>query len=103
MSETAGSVAEELDKLPPVSLPTIEGQRPSLVGYDPEPRRELLRGVLAASLVGLIFTVVLGSFLSIALHWADAADLRQILDVLFPPVIALCGTALGFYFGGKSH
>jgi hypothetical protein len=76
---------------PPVPL----GTRP----VDLEPERERKRGYLAAALVGVFGVVVLGSPLTLAFG-ADVEELKSLLEVILPPVIALTGTAVGFYFGG---
>ena len=62
--------------------------------------QEKTRGQIAGWLVALLFVIVLAAFASL---WAKAAmaDLKQILELLVAPVIALVGTATGFYFGGK--
>jgi hypothetical protein len=48
-------------------------------------------------LAGTIF----GAFLLLVLRWASPSDVKDLLTVILPPLIALTGSALGFYFGGK--
>jgi hypothetical protein len=74
---------------------------PGTVPYDPEPRRERVRGWLAAALVGLVAFEVVAAFLALALG-AETANIRSLLEVLFAPSVALAGSATGFYFAGKS-
>ena len=64
-------------------------------------QRELMRGRLALVLV-ILFALVIAS--SVAALWLgeDAADLKTLLEVVLPPIVALTGMALGFYFSERS-
>jgi hypothetical protein len=69
---------------------------PASVPYDPEPERELVRGRLAKGLVLVAaLSLMAFSFVPAGLMGADK------LGTFFGAVVALAGTALGFYFGGK--
>jgi hypothetical protein len=70
--------------------------------YNPEPEREKMRGRLALGLVALLAVVIVSSLVFIALNWATVADIKTLLDTIMSPLVALAGTALGFYFGGRS-
>ena len=65
--------------------------------FDPEPQRERMRGRLAAGLVVLLALLTCGGLLAMSLG-VDSADVRSILEVVVPPVAALSGSAVGFYF-----
>ena len=80
------------------ALPTRE-ERP----YDPEPRRDTVRAALALSLVAILAATVGLSYLLMFLKLAAVTDVKELLGAVFPPLVALTGSALGFYFGGKSR
>lgn len=70
--------------------------------WTPERGREYVRGALAVSLVGIV--AVLGGFS----YWALAdgllsIDELQALNPIFASLSTLAGTAIGFYFGGRSN
>jgi hypothetical protein len=68
--------------------------------YDPEPEREKVRGRIAQGLTLAVAVIAIMAFALVA--WGSpTADQLERLQVFFTPVITLCGTALGFYFGGK--
>jgi heme A synthase len=86
---------EEVD----VSLPAKAARE---VPYNPEPNRDRVRGWLALALVVLLVAVIVAAWVTL---WAGAVsepEIKDLLGVLLPPVVALVGSALGFYFGGKS-
>ena len=70
--------------------------------YDPAPEREKIRGIIALTLILLLVGTVLLSFLSLWLEWVTAKDLESLLKLVLAPIVALAGSAIGFYFGGKS-
>lgn len=85
---------EELD----VELPKQPTEKP----WDPEPGREKLRGYLATGLVLLLAGVIGAAWLTLWLGISSAPEIKDLLGVLLPPVVALVGSAVGFYFGGKA-
>ena len=90
----AAELAEELD----VSLPdTAPSSRP----YDPEPARDRLRGWLAVALLAMLAVVVAAAWVSLWWSLATEAEIKDLLGVILPPIVALVGSAIGFYFGGK--
>jgi hypothetical protein len=91
-----GAVEPPLDLTAEPVRSTVE---PSIVPTDLESVRERKRGYLAAALVGILAALVLGSPIALAFG-ANVDELKSLLEVLLPPVIALTGTAVGFYFGG---
>lgn len=73
---------------------------PAIEPYDPEPKRENVRLLLAASLVGLVIFEVAAGFLALLLG-TSMDDLRVLLQIVFSPSVALAGSATGFYFAGR--
>jgi hypothetical protein len=93
--DRAGEPIEEIDLALP-DRPTRE--RP----YDPEPSRDKVRGYLAVALIVLLAAVVVAAWASIWFGLVTEPEVKDLLGVMLPPVVALVGSALGFYFGGKS-
>jgi hypothetical protein len=73
---------------------------PGTVPYDPEPKRENVRGALAAGLVGLVAFEVAAGFIALVAG-TSVDDLRAFLQIVFSPSVALAGSATGFYFAGQ--
>lgn len=73
--------------------------RPVERPYDPAPERERVRGYIA---IGLTAAVILFAGLVTVLVACNelSVDQLQKLVLYFTPLVALSGTALGFYFGG---
>ena len=69
---------------------------PVTITYDERPEREQARGVLALGLLGLLILTVVGVLFFIAF---DKLDGTALTESVLPAVVALAGTALGFYFG----
>ena len=67
--------------------------------YNSEETRENTRGDLARGLLWLLTFVVGGVLVFIGLGRLDGTVLTQ---SIFPSLIALAGTALGFYFGSQN-
>lgn len=84
---------------PPVG-PDVQLE-PGTVPYDPEPKRENTRGILAVGLVGLVGVEVILGFIAL-MSGTPIEDLRQLFEVVFSPSVALAGSATGFYFAGRS-
>lgn len=93
MTGADGSI-QELD----VELPT----RPVEKKWDPEPSREKLRGILAGSLVAILAAVIAAAWWTIWQRFATPEEVKDFLAVVLSPVVALVGSAIGFYFGGKT-
>lgn len=85
---------EEVD----VSLPAKPTRE---VPYDPEPNRDKVRGYLAGGLVALLVAVVVAAWVTLWVGAVTEPEIKDILGVILSPVVALVGSALGFYFGGK--
>ena len=71
------------------------------VPYDPEPDRDRVRGWLALALVVLLIAVILAAWATLWTGVVTEPEIKDLLGVILPPVVALVGSALGFYFGGK--
>jgi hypothetical protein len=67
--------------------------------YNPDRNREETRGDLARGLLWLLTFVIGGVLVFVALGRLDGTVITQ---SVFPSLIALAGTALGFYFGSQS-
>jgi hypothetical protein len=70
--------------------------------YDPEPERERVRGRLAIGLFLLVAVLSAAAFALTASNRLSTSDLDK-LQPLLAALITLTGTALGFYFGGRSR
>jgi hypothetical protein len=63
--------------------------------------QEKTRGWIALALVCILLLIVVASFASLWLTSLKVADVKGLLEVILAPVVALVGSATGFYFGGK--
>ncbi len=70
-------------------------------GKELERRREDTRRWLAFALVATFAIVVLVALGAVVLGGTSVDDIKSILEVLIPPLVALTGSALGFYFGSR--
>ena len=100
MSQEGGAQDE-----PPEQKPARIGRLPPAEAkpYNPVRAREKLRGALALALVGLLTVTVIGAGLIVAAHWATSGDVRDLLDPILAAEVALTGSAVGFYFGGRDR
>lgn len=78
-------------------------ERVDRVMLHPQNRRllvqELVRAGLAFSLVVLLGLVIILGFAKLGTKaWTNT---KEFLDVIFPALIALLGSAMGFYFGSR--
>jgi hypothetical protein len=78
------------------STPAQPVERP----YDPSPARERVRGVIALGLTTAVVVLALLIVTLMAVNKLESDDV-QTLQLFFTPIVALSGTALGFYFGGR--
>jgi len=84
---------------------------PATAPYQIEVERERKRGFIAVMLVWLLVGTVasafimayLKSFTTFDLGGLLVKDVKEILTIIFSPIVALVGTVTGFYFGGKSE
>jgi len=61
-----------------------------------------MRGALALALLALLALVVVFAASALWLQKIAIADLKSFLELIFTPLIALVGSVIGFYYGGKS-
>lgn len=79
---------------------------PVIVLRTVEQQREEKRGEIALLLVRLLAGLGAGALALLAsAGWLrlDIASIKEILTVVFPSVVALVGTVIGFYFGGRAE
>jgi 4-amino-4-deoxy-L-arabinose transferase-like glycosyltransferase len=81
--------------------------QPMSPGLPPPPiaievSRERVRGILAIALLSLLGLVILSLLLAAIADWLTTTEITDLLDPLITPLVALTGTALGFYFGRAS-
>jgi hypothetical protein len=69
--------------------------------WNPEPAREKIRGAVAVGLIVLLGVIAIGSFVLLSTDTLTLDEVEGLLTALFTPLLALTGTALGFYFGGQ--
>lgn len=75
--------------------------------YDPAKAQETTRGKIAIILLFILAFVIAFAFyflerLPLGPNTKDyAANLVTVLQIIFGPIVALVGTALGYYFGSK--
>lgn len=70
--------------------------------YDPTKTRENFRGVIALGLIALMAITVFFSLLLVWVHPDRTKELHDLLALVFGPLIALVGTATGYYFGSQA-
>ena len=71
--------------------------------FNPEPARERMRGRLAAAVVALLAGTILFSFVLVWLDKITVDEARTLLETTIPAEVALVGSAIGFYFGGRDR
>jgi hypothetical protein len=69
-----------------------------LVPYNPQRHREWVRSGLAVTVVAMVVGCVIGMVWLIGTGLLPATVLTQ---TIFPAILTLAGTVLGFYFGGR--
>jgi hypothetical protein len=68
--------------------------------YDPAPLREETRSWLAQGLLVLLGAVALSLVGLLAANLLNEAEAKDLATGVLSPIVAVTGTALGFYFGG---
>lgn len=101
-SEPGGSSGFEDFTTQEAGAPTRGLGTPVTEPYDPEPKREWARAIIALTLIGLLIAIVMASFVTLWVHPDYLEQMRGLLELIFAPIIALVGSATGFYFGGKT-
>jgi hypothetical protein len=72
------------------------------IPYDPTKARESVRGWIALSLIALLATTILVSFVLLWIHPDRSKELHDLLALVFGPLVALVGAATGYYFGSQA-
>jgi formate/nitrite transporter FocA (FNT family) len=70
--------------------------------YDPAELRERTRSRLALLLAGVVVALALLLVVFTATDLLSSNQAKDLAAAVLSPVIAVTGTALGFYFGGRS-
>lgn len=83
-------------------LATVDAEQPTVVaGRSLEDRQEDTRKWIAIALVATFAATSLSALLAVIAGWAQVNDIKSLLEVLLPPLVALTGSVLGFYFGTR--
>ncbi len=69
--------------------------------YDPAEDRENARALIAFSLIGLLALIITLSIIMLWIHPDRDKVVQSWLTLIFGPLVALVGTATGFYFGAR--
>jgi hypothetical protein len=96
----AVTVKKDFSDEPPRVMPTAV-VTPTTAPFSIEEHQERVRGKIAGSLVGLLALIVVASFAYIGWYKEFDPPLKGLLELLIAPVVALVGSATGFYFGGR--
>ncbi len=80
----------------------LQTQGPQTEPYNHLRQQELVRGRIAEALTAMLAITILLAFLTLWAYGTTFADLEKLMTIIFGPVIALVGTAIGYYFGGKT-
>ena len=67
--------------------------------WNPAKAREKTRGLLALGLTLLLFLIALLLVVCTAADWLTSTEAKDLAASVLSPVVAVTGTALGFYFG----
>lgn len=104
--EIKNSPIVELKDLTPedesLNRENLAPEGPSVEPFNIHREQEKVRGIIAQGLVVLLSMIILFAFITLWLYIKNFSDLEKLLTIIFGPVIALVGTAIGYYFGGKS-
>jgi len=95
MSDELDLTTEDESQIPPKTRISVQTKP-----FDLEENREGTRGDLARGLLYLLTFAIGGVLVFIGLGRLEGTVLTQ---SVFPSLIALAGTALGFYFGSQSN
>lgn len=70
--------------------------------YDPAPLRETTRSRLALILTRLVFLIAIMLVVFLGTNLLTGDETKELAATVLSPIVAVTGTALGFYFGGRS-
>lgn len=90
-----------------VSLPDLPSDPQLLLPdekpYNPNRDREWVRSIVAYGILALLSVTVIASFACLAGGWINKEDLKDLLTIVFGPIITLLGAVTGFYYGERSR
>lgn len=84
------------------SFQRLETAGPQTEPYNHLKQQEQVRGRIAEGLAAMLAVIILFAFVTLWVYSSTFADLEKLMTIVFGPVIALVGTAIGYYFGGKT-
>lgn len=95
----------EMAELEPIDLgpPTAVIATPRSEPYNPEPRRENIRGIVALASVALFAATVAVILVVVALGTRTWDDMEGVTAAVLPAVTTLMGSTVGFYFGTQDR
>lgn len=70
--------------------------------YDPTKDRETARKTIALTLIWTLIGVLVAAFACVAFAMGSPDLLMKLLTLVFTPLVALVGSAVGFYFGAQT-
>ena len=73
----------------------ITSAPPEIKKYNLEEAQEKVRGVIAQGLIVMLAIIILFAFMSLWHYSSSFADLEKLMTIIFGPVIALVGSAIG--------
>ena len=88
--------------LEPTSYEQLVPKGPEFEPFNIAKEQEKIRGLIAQGLVVLLAVIILFAFISLWIFTSSFGDLEKLMTIVFGPVIALVGSAIGYYFGGKT-
>lgn len=92
-SSAIGNPTLQIDLSPP------GGGQPKTEPYDPNPKREIARSLIAYLLIGILAFIVIAAMVFLWAKPDRSKEMHDLLEVLFAPMVALVGAVTGYYFG----
>jgi hypothetical protein len=88
------------------ALESGAAREPSLarrdVGREISLHREKMRGTIAARLLLLLAVLAVGALASVSLGLAPVDAIKDIVALIFAPLVSVFGAVTGFYYGASS-
>jgi hypothetical protein len=107
MSEPTTSPVREQRQ--PLTLPRPETPTSPIETFNRDKAEGLARNAIAYTLLALTFLIIIGAFIMGAYAISSTGPIKDnlnsilaILNVIYGPIIALLGSATGFYFGANA-
>ena len=99
MSEQESPPAESDADQAPEPIPDFPDPRGGAI-YDPRPREDRARRIIAYALIGLLAFVVLGLLGMVVSRIIAVGEIKE-FGVILGPLVALVSAATGFYYGNR--